>query len=409
MPSLALPVFCGQGSLAFHRGVQNHMKKIKAAKIVFGCFLALFILYMIYLNVTLSFPLPGDAPVGVEIARAKVISVLSDTLAPDPEYPFVNIGIQELEFEIISGNDAGTIIVAKNFVGRTDNHPAEVGTVMILASYDDFVTATVENYSREREMGFLVLLFFAVVLFFGRRKGAQSILALGFSLTTIVFFFVPLVIKGMNPILASILMVIISTSVSHILINGFTAKSYVATLGCILCTAFAGGMACAVGKWIHLSSLQTAEAEDLFFISSYTSISFKDLIFAGILIATLGAITDTTMSIASAVYEMKTLNPDLGYKALWKSGMNVGRDIMGTMTDTLILAFTGSSVNLLVIFYMYQYSWLQLFNMDLMVIEIVQGICGSIAVVFSIPFTAWLSAWVFGHKERHLQKIEKTV
>lgn len=101
---------------------------------------------------------------------------------------------------------------------------------------------------------------------------------------------------------------------------------------------------------------------------------------------------DTAMSIASSLTEMKSIDPTLTQKQLWRSGMNVGKDIMGTMTNTLILAFTGSSLNILLVYYMYSLPYIALINLDLLVVEVIRGLSGSIAVILAIPVTTLIAS-----------------
>ena len=138
------------------------------------------------------------------------------------------------------------------------------------------------------------------------------------------------------------------------------------------------------------------------FISKDTKLQIHHLFFAGIIFATLGAVTDTSMSITSAIVELQEVNPNMSSRELYRSGMNIGRDVMGTMADTLILAFTGSSINLFVMFYMYQYKYAYLINMQSLVVELIQGLSGSIAVVLSVPVSALLAVrFIDNHRQEN--------
>ena len=201
-----------------------------------------------------------------------------------------------------------------------------------------------------------------------------------------------MIIKGVEPILAAVVVVVLSTAVTLLSLNGFCKKTVIAAVSCSVCTMFAGVIAYATGVLSHISTLNESEAELLLFISDSTALRVKDLLFAGILIAALGAVMDTAMSIASSLTEMKSIDPTLTQKQLWRSGMNVGKDIMGTMTNTLILAFTGSSLNILLVYYMYSLPYIALINLDLLVVEVIRGLSGSIAVILAIPVTTLIAS-----------------
>lgn len=371
------------------------MDKIKRDNIlytIFYSFLAAFLVFLLVFNNVINFEKPGDQKVGVKYEKARAMRILSDTRGPDPDMPDIQIGIQTIEFKVLTGSYAGKIITAKNFISRTDNKPAKVGTVMLLATYDRFATATVENYNRDYIVYALSLIFVLLVALLGKKTGMKSIVSLAFTLICVLFLFIPMIIKGVPPVIAAMLVVMLSTSVTFIFVSGFGKKTYIAAAGCIICTFIAGLVSFIVGRISNISTLNTPEAEDLIFVATHTSLRIHDLLFAGILIASVGAIMDTAMSITSSVLEMKELNPKITRAQLLKSGMNVGRDVMGTMTNTLILAFAGSSINIFVIYYMYQLPYVQLINIDLIVIQMIQGLSGSIGVVLSIPVCALLAS-----------------
>lgn len=125
---------------------------------------------------------------------------------------------------------------------------------------------------------------------------------------------------------------------------------------------------------------------------SSNPIKIKGLFICGVLIAALGAIMDVAMSIASAVEELHSVNKDLTTKELFTRGMNIGRDAMGTMANTLILAFAGTSLNMMILIYSYHIPYLQLLNTDYVAIEIISAICGSMGIIVTVPLVAWISS-----------------
>lgn len=372
--------------------IKNDNFKINKKNIIWIGFMACFFIFLIMFNKTLNYNKPEDRPVGIEYVKAEVITIVSEELEPDPDFPYINIGKQSLEMKILSGDRKGEIVNANNFIGRVDNKPAKVGTKFIISSFDDFITTVIVNYSREMSLYVLVLIFMFIVIFIGRLKGIKSLFSLGFTMICVIFLFIPLIIRGVNPILASIIIVILSTGVTMLSLNGLSKKTIVACFSCILCTAIAGVLAYLFGVITNISSFNTYEAQDLLFVAQKTSLRVRDLLFAGIIIASLGAIMDTTISITSSVFEMFEVNKALSSKQLFTSGMNIGKDVMGTMTNTLILAFTGSSINIVVIYFMYNLPYMQLINIDSIVIEVIQGVSGGIALVLSIPIAAFASS-----------------
>ncbi|SHI00468.1 YibE/F family protein [Clostridium intestinale] len=358
--------------------------------------LVVFFIFLHIFNSTLTYNKPEDIQTGIVYEKAKVIKIISEDMGKDPEFDYIVIGKQKLELEILTGKNKGKVVTAMNFVERVDNKPAKVGTKFVVYTFDDFASTVISNYSRENSMYVLLGIFLTIVLIFGKIKGLKSIFSLGFTLVCVIYLFIPMILRGVEPILAAITVVILSTLVTLLSLNGWCRKTIIACISCILCTLFAGVIATIFGRISHISTLNTIEAENLLFIATNTSLKIKDLFFAGILIASVGAIMDTTISIASSLSELKELNPNIQEKQLLISGMNIGKDIMGTMTNTLILAFTGASINILIMLFMYNIQYIQLINLDMLVVEVIQGVSGSIAVVLSIPVTALLSAKILG-------------
>ena len=370
------------------------LNKLKphGSKIIGSTLIVLYILFLVFFNLTLEYPKPGDALEGIEYATGRVVKIENDTLTPDPSFPYIEIGRQNLALELEGRKYGGRTVTALNFIERGMNIPAKIGTRMVISSYDGFFTTLVVDYNREPVVYTLLAVFLGLVIWFGRLKGAKSIFSLGFTLISIIFLFIPMTMRGVNAIVAASIVVVLSTAVSLLCLNGWSRKSIISGISCALCTFAAGLTAFIAGTAAHINTLNTAESELLLFVSQGTKLQIHHLLFAGILFAALGAVMDTSVSITSTVAELKEVNPQMSPKELFRSGMNIGRDVMGTMTDTLILAFTGSSINLFVMFYMYQYQYAYLINMQALVVEFIQGLSGSIAVILSIPVSALLAS-----------------
>ena len=150
--------------------------------------------------------------------------------------------------------------------------------------------------------------------------------------------------------------------------------------------------------YFNISDVKESSSEIVIYLEEKTAIKINELLFAGILIASLGAVMDVGMSIASTLQEIYSRRPDLGMWDLFKSGMNVGKDMMGTMSNTLILAFAGGSLNTLVFIFAYNYSYHQIINMYSIGIELMQGISASMGVILTVPFTSLAGAFFISGK-----------
>lgn len=369
-------------------------------KVIFHIlFMICYIAFLLGYNGMLEFEKPGDYPEGLEYAKAEVVEIVEDTMGQDPDYDYIRIGKQTMNLKILSGKYKGKMVQAINFVTRTTQLEGKVGTRYIIGSYDGYITANIMSYERSGIILVLAAAFIGMVILYGRKKGVAAVAALLITLLNVVFLFIPMLINGVPAIFAAIIIVLLSTLYTMVVLNGFCVKSLIATICCTSCTAFAGVLAWLVGKIGGISTLNTPEVEDLLFITENTNFRIDNLLTAGILIAAMGAVMDTSMSIVSSLYEIKEQNPSITVKQLRQSGMNIGKDIMGTMTNTLILAFAGSSINLMVIYYMYCMPAISLVNSDFIVVEAVKGLISSMAVVMSIPAAAIMTSTVIGKKD----------
>ena len=370
-------------------------------------FIVGYIMLIAGFNGTLKFEKPADYPQGLEYAKAEVVNVVEQDMGEDPDYNYIRIGKQKLELRIISGEYKGKIIETTNFVTRTTQLEGKAGTRYIVGSYDGFITSNIMSYERSSLVVLLVIVFIAMVILFGKSKGVASVAALIVTLLNVVFMFIPMLINGVPAILAAIIVVLLSTFYTMVALNGFCMKSYIATFCCTACTVFAGLSAWLVSLIWGVSTLNTPEIEDLLFVTENSGFRVDNLLTAGILIASMGAVMDTCMSIVSSLFELKAQNPSMTTKQLLQSGMNIGKDIMGTMTNTLILAFVGSSINLVLIYYMYCMPAISLLNTDFIIVEIVKGIISSMAVVLSIPVATFMTSYLIG-KNSKFQSLLKT-
>lgn len=256
---------------------------------------------------------------------------------------------------------------------------------------------TVYSYDRFKAVvGFLVF-FCLLLMVVGGPKGIKSVLALIMTFASFLFFFFPLLMHGVAPLLAAVITACLILALTVWLICGSTTKALaagMAALGGVLC---AGLSAEVFGQAAHLSGYNVSNIEALLFVGQNTRIDVGQLLFAGILFASLGAVLDIAMDVSTAVYELQQMNPDKDTRMLFISGMHVGQDVMGTMAATLILAVFGGSLGTWVLDYVYDLPFLQLINANSLDIVIMQGLSGGIGVIMTVPLAAACSALLARH------------
>ncbi|MFC3747161.1 YibE/F family protein [Paenibacillus sp. GCM10012306] len=347
----------------------------------------------------------GSSTASKTFEKAKVLRVISENLTRDSERGDLYNGSQELEIKVLTGEHQGEIHQITNNVSVYLNVIAKEGQTVIVnidSADATYYIISVYSYYRVPYIAAMILLFFGVLWWVGGKKGLKSVLGIIFTFACIIYLFIPMLYRGYSPVLASVLVVILTTCVTLLLLNGWTARSWAAILGTICGITISGALAYIFGSLVHISGYNTAEVDVLITISDETGLQLGGMLFAGILISSLGAIIDVAISIAAAVHEVYNTNPNLSQKELFKSGINVGRDMMGTMANTLILAITGTTLASLMILYAIKTSFNQLANMNMVTIEVIQGIAGCFGVVLTVPIVAFIAAKIIPRFEKKL-------
>lgn len=335
---------------------------------------------------------------GRNFEKAEVTAVLQDNVTENGNFA----GNQTVELKLLTGEHKGESVEAISSSGYLFGAHCEKGmtVVAIVNESAGELVASVYSVNREPMIWLMAGIFVAVVVLVGGKKGLASIAGLVFTLFCIIFLFLPLIYRGISPVLAAVLVVAVTTVVTMCLIDGLSVKSLSAMAGTIGGVVIAGLFAWMFGRITGISGYHVSDIENLIYVGEMTRIRIGELLFAGILIAALGAVMDVGMSIASTLSELKETDETLSAEDLFRSGMNVGRDMMGTMSNTLILAFTGGSINTMVFIYAYNYQYRQIINMYSIGIEIMQGLSASMGVILTVPITSLIGAWMFARKKQ---------
>lgn len=332
--------------------------------------------------------------------KATIVEISDDKLEYDNKSGLY-LGSQEVKLKITEGLHQDEIHEITNEVSQLHNIVVEKGTKVIVNLYetsDNGYNVTIYNYDRTMTLLVSVLVFIVLLCAVGGLKGIKAIVGLIFAIISIMMILIPLVARGYNPIIISIGVASIVTIVCFVLFDSFSTKSISAIIATIVGVTIAGIFAYLVQVLGHLSGFNMAEAESLMLLAGDNKFYIRGLLVAGIIIAALGAVMDVAMSISSAVNELHSVNAALSFKQLFKSGMNVGKDAMGTMANTLILAFAGSSLNLLLLVFSYGISFSQFINNDIIVIELLQGIAGTLGIVICVPVAAFITSLIIKRK-----------
>jgi uncharacterized membrane protein len=328
-----------------------------------------------------------DKALAYETKIGKVISVTESRIN--------DINEQMVEVQLYADKDTqNETIFITNSVPDNQAYAivAKEGKDYVINYDEDLGKVYISDYYREKTFFTLVGIFFLLVIILGGLKGFNSIISLLLTGIAIIYGLLPGILAGYNPILLAILISAFSTATTMVLIGGFTKKTLAATLGTTGGVAVSGLIAFLVIKLTPLSGLASTEAQILLSNPKVLDLDYQGILAAGILISSLGASMDVSMSIASSTQEIFEANFRQSRSELFMHSMNVGRDIMGTMTDTLILAYTGASIPLFIL--LSQDSSIRIFNIEIVTTELSSALIGSIGLLLAIPITGLASVFL---------------
>ena len=336
-----------------------------------------------------------------DFVSGKIVEITSSNLEYDQDLK-INLGKQVVVVEILEGKSAGKRVEIDNYLTAAHNVEVAIGSkVIISADEPDGIDSYYTVYNFDRGLGMIIFtcVLLLVIIAIGRGKGVKAILGLAYTLYLVIFLLLPTVFSGYSPVLMSIICVALSTIVTLMLLNGASKKTYSAIVATVLGVVLSAGGFYLMSLVLKVNGFSVDEAESLVLINQATGLSIKDILFAGILISSLGAIMDVGMSIVSALSELFHHQPNLTQKQILDSGIEIGKDLIGTMTNTLILAFTGSAFVSLLVLFSYNVDIKQLLSSNYIAIEFAQGIAGTLGIVLTVPIASFISAWALTNKK----------
>ncbi len=336
---------------------------------------------------------------GEDVVRATVTDVLdskSGTLNLGGEAIYENTAVN-FKCIIETGPEKGTVVDAQQtidgmYAGSQYVKAVEKGDrVLVLYSEDLSVQGSApwqfSDYYRFDKMLILIAVFAGLILIIGRWKGVNTLLSLAFTFMFVFMVFVPAVMAGYNAYIWSSVTCIFTIVMTLLLINSISKKTMATIIGCISGTVIAAAGTCIMSAVMDLTGYVDEHSYYLTMLDTENPIDLTAIIFAAIIIGAVGAIMDVAMDLSSSLYELSEHVPDITFGKLCKSGMSIGRDIMGTMANTLVLAYIGSSLSCIMILLTYTTSATDLMNREVIIVEILQAVVGSLAILLTVPCT----------------------
>ena len=344
------------------------------------------------------------------VEAAEVLNISYDTVEADRDsVDGIERGNQRALVRLCSGEFEGETREIYFMVGAFVGPKLAVGDRIAVLQLRNPETGALEQLSYfqyDRSPGvFLVLgLFLLAVLLVGGKTGLRSLLGLAVTVTALIWIFCPMWMKGADPVLLALGLCALVSVMSFLILGGVTKKILCAILATLAGVGLAAGFGALAQRICRVTSFNLYDVSNE--IAELANLQTRNypvrihgILTAGILIASLGAVMDVAMSLSSALAELKRVNPSLTRRALWRSGMNIGRDMVGTMTNTLILAFVGTSLVTVLRLWAQGPSWRMLLSSAFFSVELIASLSSSIGVVLTVPLTALIASLIYGKQK----------
>jgi uncharacterized membrane protein len=309
------------------------------------------------------------------------------------------LGYQELEIKISQGRYKNKILRIKNsLLGDMEFDEFYKIKDRVLVSVQEkngeIINTNLNGHYRCFWIKIMFIIFVLLLIFYSKYTGLRAILSFILTFLIIWKLMIPLFFYGINPILVCVMILMLISSVIIFLVAGFTKKGVSALLGTVSGLMSAVILTFIFGNLMKLFGMTEPFAQSLLFSGNF-NLNMQAIFYSGIIIGASGAAMDIAMDIAASMEEVRNKKQDISKKELRKSGFNVGKSVIGTMTTTLLLAYSGSYTTLLMLFYQKGYTLSQILNLKIISAEVMRTLIGSIALVIVAPLTAIFAAHIY--------------
>ena len=338
-----------------------------------------------------------------EYLSGKIISLISEEKSDQDGIA----KLQKFNVTLLEGVDKGEIVEVSLPVYMDDEYNVNVKVgdrVVVYKTFDNYgndemqLQYYISDVDKRVELYIMGIGFIVLVLLIARKNGLKALFALIVTVAFIIQVFIPAIFKGYSPILFAVLTAVFSSLVTIYFTVGTSKKFFVALLGVIGGVLIAGVLSYIFTYRMRLNGFLDSDL----LASAYLlkNIKMKELIPAGVIIGSLGAVMDVAVSIASSINELHETDPNMSKKSMFKSALNIGNDIIGTMINTLILAYIASSIFTLLLIYIQanDYPLIRTLNFQDIAVEIMRSICGSIGILIAVPLTAYIGTLIYKKK-----------
>ena len=327
-----------------------------------------------------------------ELVRGEVTAVRAKACAGTAEEQGVRC--RETAVEMSSGPDKGSTVLVETSEGP-GSADVDEGDHVVLGFTPDAPPGSqyyFSDFQRRGPMLALVGLFVVAVVLLGRARGARALLGLALTLAVLVVFLIPAVLEGSSPVAVAVVAASAILLANLYLAHGLNVRTTTAVVGTLASLVLIGALAVAFVGAANLTGLGSEEAS--FLQAASARINLEGLLLGGIIIGSLGVLDDVTVTQASAVWELHLANPAMGAAELYRAALRIGRDHVASTVNTLVLAYAGASLPLLILLVEANRRVSDVLTGEVVAAEIVRTLVGSVGLVASVPITTALAALV---------------
>ncbi|USD62635.1 YibE/F family protein [Vibrio sp. SCSIO 43140] len=329
--------------------------------------------------------------------KATAETILREEVRPDPMVPSIVTGRQRVIATIDEGEQMGEQVEVENNISRLHNVYLQEGDSFVLLIRDR-ASSTLYwpfNHDRASAVYWMLGIIVALIILLAGFQGFNSVVSLYFTGALLIGVLIPAIFAGLNPVLVTLALMSLKIIVNFLLIAGWNKKSLSAMLGTLAGIVAAGVAAQLFGEMAQLNGLYLEKGEDLLYLGGSAQIQIRWLLFVAIMISALGAVMDVAISMVSSYHELREANPGQSEKDRLLATIRIGRDILGTMTNTLVLAFVGSSLTTIMMIWGFQMPVMQFMNIPAISLAMIHGLAGSIGLILTVPFSVAIASYIY--------------
>lgn len=304
---------------------------------------------------------------------------------------------QVLSIELLDGDQKGQTYELQygKYQLLSDNYLLKVGDKVLVnleSMQDGTYSVYFIDHIRTNSLLALLLVFIITGIAMSGWKGISSMISMALSLLVILGYIIPQIIAGKDPVTVSLIGSFIFLAVTQFLIFGWTLKAFIALGGITFAVIITDLLSLFFVNWAHLNG--AGDESTMYLVQLGNGLDIKSLLVAGIFIGTLGVLDDLVIGQTSAVIELYRGNPEMNFKQRYKSAMEIGKDHVSATVNTIILAYLGATLSMIVLYYMQNVNIGTLININYVAEEIVRSLVGTIGLFLSVPVTTLLACWV---------------